>query len=242
MKIVNITILIFFNFCLMFSQTKKNNWKLKGDLIFKVSISITNESEFKNSIVSYKKIFIESSRRAWKITKDSSEIKKREELNEKLMKGDFIERTMFHPNTVYYIEGKYAEDSIVICSKKTLTEKSNPNKCEFLTSTRDKRYNPIEIVDIKEFKNIKKTIFGYNCFKIVYRFKVTEGERNYFSENIIYKHEAWVTNDIKTPFNPLFSDDKIVSKYFPLEIRETIDGVEGYEIIYEPFKINVFKK
>ena len=239
MKIACYRLIVFIFPLFFYSQSIKYNWNYEGNLVFKVSTSITDENKFKKSVVSYKKVFIEGTRLGWKNTEDPTEIKNREELCEKLMTGDFIEKTMFHPNKVYFLEGKYRKDSVIFCSKKVLSEISK--KRETLTRETNKRYNPIEIVDIKKFKNIKKQIFGYICYKVEYKFKVSEGEKNYFSENTIYKHEAWVTNKVKIPYNPLFSDDKIISKYFPLEIKETIEGVDGYQTIYEPLNIDLKK-
>jgi hypothetical protein len=87
---------------------------------------------------------------------------------------------------------------------------------------------------LKEFRDSVKVINGYNCFKVV----ITEKEsRSFEGINFIdlfpnsYKFtEVYVTEDIKSLFHPIIVDKEILSKYYPLEIKQFSDLLKGYQV------------
>lgn len=94
------------------------------------------------------------------------------------------------------------------------------------------------ITDIKVFRNETKNIKGYTCFKLVYNFKEEESI-DYPFQIFKYKREMWVTEDIKFPFLSFIKDDKLLFDFFPLEIVEYMDGIEGLKTTYYIESINL---
>ncbi|WP_105700871.1 hypothetical protein [Chryseobacterium sp. MYb7] len=82
-------------------------------------------------------------------------------------------------------------------------------------------------------KKSKKTINGYDCYKVIYEYKENnEGnDEDYleFIRNTIYKREMWVTDKIRSLYHPVVFEKSILEKYYPLDILETQSDIKGYE-------------
>ncbi|AXT18471.1 hypothetical protein D7030_07540 [Flavobacteriaceae bacterium AU392] len=63
---------------------------------------------------------------------------------------------------------------------------------------------------ITEFRNIKKNISGYNCFKVI-----LESETNPYD-----LLELYVTEDINLNYNPVINCKEILTKYYPLYLKK----------------------
>jgi hypothetical protein len=88
-----------------------------------------------------------------------------------------------------------------------------------------------EIIEIKEYKNQRKIIKGYDCFKVNYSY-IEQAEDDYPLKIIRYKREMWVTEKIKLPFLSMIKDKRLLFDYFPLEIIEHVDGIDGLNTTY----------
>ncbi|CAL2079301.1 hypothetical protein T190611E02C_10831 [Tenacibaculum sp. 190524A05c] len=82
--------------------------------------------------------------------------------------------------------------------------------------------------EVKEFRNDKKIINGFNCFKIEYI--KTKKISNQIEERT--KYILYVTQKIDIKNHPLFKNDLILNKYYPLYIEEYMDGIQGAKITY----------
>lgn len=97
----------------------------------------------------------------------------------------------------------------------TLVLESDPIKYEYSFENNPK---------VVEYRNEYKIISGYKCFKVVYEQlldSTTIRDKNITPPEIGYtiKKEFWVTDKIKTMFNPVCREKVILEKYYPLEIH-----------------------
>lgn len=67
-----------------------------------------------------------------------------------------------------------------------------------------------EIIKLTEFKNQTKVINGFNCFKVVYSYKASNKEFDFFSNAISNIREIWVTQDIKCNYHPVINELEIL--------------------------------
>lgn len=87
------------------------------------------------------------------------------------------------------------------------------------------------IINTQEFKNEKKVINGFECFKIVmYYFNLKQDPG---LNKLLNISELWVTDKIKSKFHPIIKSSEILDKYYPLEIKNRTKNVEGMFTIYE---------
>ncbi len=108
---------------------------------------------------------------------------------------------------------------------------------EFFTTQRlntlDTLYNETSFVvtETKEYKNETRIINGFKCCKIVmYYFDLEQPPGFNLLLNII---ELWVTEDIKSMFHPFIKERKILNKYYPLEIKHSIQNIDGMFTLYK---------
>ncbi|NML56538.1 hypothetical protein [Chryseobacterium cheonjiense] len=223
----------------------------KGEVVFISKAKIADRKLFDKTFKKYKKVFIEATRRTDKIRNgnnpDHKIVKQQEDLYKKLFTSSFIEKTMLFIEDSAIYTHKYT-DSVIWYNKRKLSnnkitsrEKINiKSNILFNLSQNDSTriiekytysYSPIKITKILEKRNIRKNINNFECFKVIYEFKVIEA-KSYFAENIVYRREAWVTDKIKSVFHPVVDEQEIIKKYYPLEVKETIKGVKGFERTY----------
>ena len=87
------------------------------------------------------------------------------------------------------------------------------------------------ITEVKEYKNETKIIKDFKCYKVVvYYFNLDEPPG---LKSLLNVMELWVTESIKSHSHPFIKSNKILNKYFPLEIKHNIKGVEGMYTSYE---------
>ena len=87
------------------------------------------------------------------------------------------------------------------------------------------------ILEIKEFKFERKTIKNYDCFKVVYNYFESD-DSDYPLKILRYRREMWVTKKIKLPFLSIIKNQKILFDYFPIEIVEYINEIDGIKTTY----------
>jgi len=99
------------------------------------------------------------------------------------------------------------------------------------------------ILTIAENKKEAKKINGYLCYKVVYEYKEDEKSNDEdfmdFADNVIYKREMWVTDQIQCLYHPVVFEKSILEKYYPLEIKETDNTIHGFETKYILQSINL---
>lgn len=143
-------------------------------------------------------------------------------------KGDKIEYC-------YSIDNEIQNDTVVYDTKYLpIKFESHEWGGEFL-------YPIVEIIDIKEFRNDKKEIESYSCFKVELTYKEHFAETDWenFRNDLIQRKELWVTEKIKASMHPVLHAGEILEKYYPLEIIEYEDEVEGYKTLYKLEKFDV---
>ena len=96
-------------------------------------------------------------------------------------------------------------------------------------------FKKIKNLNIKEDKNQNKKICEINCYKAIATYTEIEEavnnpefpEFNKPEEYIEVKLEMWVTKDIKTLYHPVLKVKEILENFYPLEINESNNFIEG---------------
>lgn len=96
----------------------------------------------------------------------------------------------------------------------------------------DDYFESEEIISLKEYKTENKLIKGFNCFKVIYVYREKFDDAQFQIPKIIMERELWVTDKIIAPFHSIVRNQKILSKYYPLEITEKMRKVNGFETKY----------
>lgn len=94
-------------------------------------------------------------------------------------------------------------------------------------------------VIVKEYRNKTKKIGKINCFKVVYKKRISAKEfDNSFSEFVskFYEiYELYVTEDFRLDYHPIIKNEFILKKYYPLEVKITKSYIKG---AYKEIKMN----
>jgi hypothetical protein len=134
--------------------------------------------------------------------------------------------------TKYYtIDGELIKSKIII------------NKTRLEIKDEYDEYVEIEendIIKLTEFRNETRVINGFNCFKVVYSYKASNKEFDFFTNAISNIREIWVTQDIKCNYHPVINEIEILKKYYPLEIVEYSEELKGQKTTYklESYSLN----
>ncbi len=87
--------------------------------------------------------------------------------------------------------------------------------------------------EIIEYRNIKKEIAGFECFKVVVRvLENTPNTKEYITYNL------FVTEKISSLYHPTFNIKSVLEKYYPLEINESNSSIKGIETISKMIFMN----
>ncbi|WP_310556024.1 hypothetical protein [Flavobacterium sp.] len=92
-----------------------------------------------------------------------------------------------------------------------------------------------DIIEIKEYRNEKRKIKNFDCFKVVMSYKETSDGIDFenFSDNYVSYKELWVTEKIKCLYHPIIKYQEVLQRYYPLDIIEYSDILKGYINKYE---------
>lgn len=135
------------------------------------------------------------------------------------------------------------EDYTIINPQTQLTKIMASDSLTVLSENKLYEYNISKILELEEFKQETKLINGYNCFKVIMKCKSnlqSDDEFDTFiNENYILKRELWVTTQIKCNYHPVINEKDILIKYYPLEIIESFEGLEGQATTYTLEKISL---
>ncbi|EZH73206.1 hypothetical protein ATO12_19575 [Aquimarina atlantica] len=91
---------------------------------------------------------------------------------------------------------------------------------------------------INEYRNQTKVIKGYKCFKVVLEINKPLPLSSKLPA-IKEKYIMYVTEEIKFKYHPLVLLKEVLEQYYPLEIIETTDLVEGYQKVYTVTEMNL---
>lgn len=101
-------------------------------------------------------------------------------------------------------------------------------------------YSYDEIIKLEEFKNEIREINSFKCFKVLLEYKsgqnADEGldDQDYISfvNSTKQTKELWVTENIQSLYHPVLKYKSILEKYYPLEISEFSEAMNGIKTIY----------
>lgn len=90
------------------------------------------------------------------------------------------------------------------------------------TEPNDFRYIKSFEETIKEFRNEKKTINGYECFKVTSTYRISFNEDEEYLQKLTNDEKCfavyWVTEKVNSLFHPVCKEKMILERYFPLEL------------------------
>ncbi|WP_296151641.1 hypothetical protein [uncultured Flavobacterium sp.] len=215
---------------------------LLGTIVFNSKEIITNEKLYAISLKEFKKGMMEGieeevilERLTSGIKTDSVQLKEAMEMAEENLSILFEIKN----NMQYRHELK---DNIINSIQSFNGEVLENNIIDTKTGMKDniEYYSLNKVVDLREFKNERKKINGYDCFKITYSYREESiSGLNDFLSGYINHRELWVTEKIKCAFHPVINDRLILEKYYPLEITEHSDAIKGCETKYSLVNINI---
>lgn len=104
-------------------------------------------------------------------------------------------------------------------------------------------YTNIKEENLQEFRNEKRIINGYECFKVIYTYKIAFSEEEDHLEVISNNEQStatyWVTEKIQSLFHPVCAEKSILKKYYPLEIAYNSPFHKGLTLTYKLKSINL---
>lgn len=97
------------------------------------------------------------------------------------------------------------------------------------------QYRDENNLNVKEYRNEKKTIQGIECFKITVTVQDNLKEEGMpeVLRNAKTEYTMFVTDKIRSPYHPIIYYKSILDNYYPLEIIESIKEIKGLHTIYE---------
>lgn len=105
-------------------------------------------------------------------------------------------------------------------------------------------YKTEENIKVQEFRDIVKNISGFECFKIIITVPENTDDSDEEFKNLFKDaetiYELYVTGKIKCKYHPYFQYKSILEKYYPLEIIERPNFIEGSEIRYNLVDLVLF--
>lgn len=230
----------------------------KGIISFITQTNIYNQEEYETSIAKFRDSFTQNLKENIKreyqekgLAVNEESLNSLIEMQNQLFEPLFIEQ-VYNNNKSY----KYKfQDSLIISYEEIdnkirgdytiiYRESSQYNKLSKIDSTTfylEKQPYPYrsenKIVDFIEEKTNRKTIRGYDCFKVILKVKEDMTEMDIEFQQIFKGSfkilEMYVTEDIKCSYHPIIKFSNVLEKYYPLEIIETDNLVEGINLNYQ---------
>ncbi|WP_026705424.1 hypothetical protein [Flavobacterium soli] len=126
---------------------------------------------------------------------------------------------------------------LVINTKSSLIKSIDNDSITVLAENKPYEYSKDEIIRVEEFRNETKEIYGFKCFKVILEFK--SGQDINEDEDFIslmnskkQTKELWVTESIKSLYHPVLKYKAVLEKYYPLEVSEFSEVMNGHKIVY----------
>ena len=140
-------------------------------------------------------------------------------------------------------EQKSSKFSIIDSQKSTITDVEIFDNDTVATDPTIFSYTRIKEESLQELRNEKKVINGYECFKVIYTYKIDFLEDEDYLEVISNNEQSsatyWVTEKIQSLFHPVCKESSILKKYYPLEISYNDAFHKGLTAIYKLKSINL---
>lgn len=236
-----------------FAQQKKAN-PVKGEIIFSSSSIISDSSFFVKSIKESQKRLVDHLIK--KLDYNDSNIDTTEIL---FLMGSHISPSMFIEKKDYHFLYKYKDSSIasyqidseqksskfsIIDPKKfTITDVEIFDNDTVATDSITFSYTRVKEENLQELRNEKRIINGYECFKVIYTYKIDFLEDEDYLEVISNNEQStaiyWVTEKIQSLFHPVCRESSILKKYYPLEISYNDAFHKGLTTFYKLKSINL---
>ncbi|RZK57023.1 MAG: hypothetical protein EOO91_10940 [Pedobacter sp.] len=140
------------------------------------------------------------------------------------------------------------DSTIINVSQSTFVTQSKKDVSKTFTSPEDFAFSKNKDVSIQEFRNERRVINGYNCFKVIYKFKVDFSDveeidgvdiLGILGVDQVNTTEFWVTEKIQSLFHPICRDKEILEKYYPLEITQETSFFKGMMMSYTTKSISL---
>lgn len=138
---------------------------------------------------------------------------------------------------------KSSKFSIIDPKKSTITDIDVFGDDTVATDPITFSYTRIKEENLQELRNEKRIINGYECFKVIYTYKIDFLEDEDYLEVISNNEQStatyWVTEKIQSLFHPVCKENSILKKYYPLEISYNDAFHKGLTTIYKLKSINL---
>lgn len=210
----------------------------KGEIVFRETTKITDRKLFGESLKILKEELIKSLKES--VSEEDNDGREQEIEQMIEQSSDMMESMLFPEKSSQTYHHKFDKSKIisfVSSNNKVLgdyeiidTNKATSSilaKKDSVTIFGEKSYpySTHVIIKITEDKKDRKTINGYDCYKVTYEYKESNNveEEDFLNliNDIAHKREMWVTDKIKTLFHPVIFEKSILEKYYPLYILET---------------------
>ncbi|TCC94281.1 hypothetical protein EZ428_05760 [Pedobacter frigiditerrae] len=131
--------------------------------------------------------------------------------------------------------------TVISIKKSTFVIHAEKDVLKTVTSSEDFAFSKNNEVMIQEFRKERKVINGYNCFKVIYKYKIDFSDveevdgvdiLGILGVDQINTTEFWVTEKIQSLFHPICKEKEILEKYYPLEILQETSFFKGMKMFY----------
>lgn len=132
----------------------------------------------------------------------------------------------------------------VINAKSSVIKSVSNDSTTVLAQNKPYEYSNDEVIKFEEFRNEIKEINGFKCFKVILEFKsgpdINKDEGyNLFLNSKKQIKELWVTEQIRSLYHPVLKYKSILEKYYPLEVSESNEVMDGFKTIYTIYEYNL---
>lgn len=252
-KIMQIKCLIFLLFSTIVFSQNKAIVPTKGAIVFKKLEIISDVEKYKKSMgaMSSKMVDFQIEKELMdnlmKPNVDSTEINElkqtlksiiEEDLNQDIENKDLKYYQIFKKQLIVnyqtFNDNTYENYKIIDTYKNTL-KIVDKDSITIISDNVNYQYSQDEVIEINEFREETKKINNFKCFKVILLFKPNYNEDDEFENfmnKYIHKRELWVTDKIKCTYHPIENHKEIITKYYPLEIIESNEVIEGHFINY----------
>ena len=151
-----------------------------------------------------------------------------DEKNEKTYKYNFYDSLLVYSEIVNNkIKGDYR---VINRNKKTYSFLAKKDSSTFYRVNIPYVFN-MKTYNIKENKNDKKVIQGFECYRVNLRAKIEENKFDVdlkeLTKNQFQNIEMYVTDKINLIYHPIIKNDSILKKFYPLELRVYESHIKG---------------
>ncbi|WP_271769008.1 hypothetical protein [Aquimarina algiphila] len=151
------------------------------------------------------------------------------------MDKDLVNTFSFELGLILYAhtaKGSKSESCVIDPVNETITPLIRDKKNKVIKCMPTKyNYRNTHDFCITEYRNDTKVIHGYNCFKILLEINNPVPIAKELPR-VKEKYIMYVTEEIIFKYHPIIRYKEVLEKYYPLEVIETSDLIEGYEKIY----------